>query len=478
MTSLPPNPPSDDDGVSRRSMLKGAASVAGAAGLGAAVPLVAISAPAPAPVATRTRMDITQFAKNATRLAKFEAAVKEMQDRSKTNPNDPKGWLVNAKAHADFCAIATADPKQIHFCWWFLSWHRAYITVTERKIREISSDKTFAYPYWNWSSDRRIPQAYARKASPLANAVRFTPARAISNGEVDYFPNDPVLKKLGVAALGVKIFEAKTQAEISRSFGGIARPNPINRFGNNRLEGTPHGPIHNYVGGQNANGDIGDMGDFETAGRDPIFFAHHGNLDRLWENWRRDPNKKKTEPKTDAFMKHKFVFTWLDGTPMEISAADTLDTKKLGFVYDTLEVFRPGAVTVVAQAAEDRLPPVATDKVRVPLSPQAAGAGERRILEITDVEKPDKPITVAVYVKPADAPANDPGVNVGTFAAVRAGGEVVWPSQTVSFDITEAARRFAGKELTVQLVPLRIRAQGAEEYPALKYGQMRIVTEK
>jgi hypothetical protein len=30
----------------------------------------------------------------------------------------------------------------------------------------------------------------------------------------------------------------------------------------------------------------------------------------------------------------------------------------------------------------------------------------------------------------------------------------------------------------VQLVPLRIRAQGAEEYPALKYGQMRIVTEK
>jgi Common central domain of tyrosinase len=44
-----------------------------------------------------------------------------------------------------------------------------------------------------------------------------------------------------------------------------------------------HGPIHVYVGGVNGQGDPGDMTDFETAGRDPIFFAHHANLDRLWE---------------------------------------------------------------------------------------------------------------------------------------------------------------------------------------------------
>lgn len=462
--------------ISRRTALKITASAAGAAGLGAAIPLVAVGAPA----ATRVRMDITAFAKNAARLAKFEAAVKEMQDRSKTNVNDPKGWRVNAKAHADFCSVGLADPKQVHFCWWFLSWHRAYITVTERKIREISGDQTFAYPYWNWSSDRRIPKPYSKAGSPLANAVRFTRSSALSDGEVDFFPNDPVLKKLGVAALAVKKFEAKTAAEINRTFGGIARPNAGNKFGNNRLEGTPHGPIHNYVGGENANGDGGDMADFETAARDPIFFAHHGNLDRLWETWRRDAAKKSTEPKVDAFLKHKFVFTWLDGTPMEIAVEETLDTKKLGFTYDTLEVFRPGVqpLVVAAQSAQDNLPPVATDKVRVPLAPQAAGSGERRILEITDVEKPERPITVSVYVKPTDAPANDPGVNVGTFAAVRAGGEVAWPSQTLTFDITAAAQRFAGKELTVLLVPQRIRAQGAESYPPLKYGQMRIVTER
>lgn len=476
MTSLPPKS-TTDDGVSRRSMLKGAAGIAGAAGLGAAVPLVAMGAPAP--VALRTRMDITAFAKNAARLAKFEAAVKEMQDRSKTNANDPKGWLVNAKAHADFCPTAITDPKQVHFCWWFLSWHRAYITVTERKIREISGDQTFAYPYWNWSSDRRIPKAYAKAGSSLANAIRFTRPGALSDGEVGFRPDDPILKKLGVEALAAKIFEAKTTGDLQKSFGGIARPNSSNKYGNTKFELTPHGSIHVYVGGENNNGDGGDMSDFETAARDPIFFAHHGNLDRLWETWRSDPAKKATEPKSDAFLKHKFVFTWLDGTPMEIAVAETLDTKKLGFTYDTLSVFRPGVqpVMAIAQAAQDRLPPVATDKLRVPFTPMGAGAGGRRILEITDVEKPERLMTVGVYVKPSDAPASDPGVNVGTFSAVKAGGEISWPTQTLSFDITTAAQRFAGKELTIQLVPQRIRAQGAESYPSLKYGQMRIVTE-
>jgi hypothetical protein len=50
----------------------------------------------------------------------------------------------------------------------------------------------------------------------------------------------------------------------------------------------------------------------------------------------------------------------------------------------------------------------------------------------------------------------------------------------VSFELRAAANRSAGQELTVELIPFRIRAQGAgtESFPQLKYGQMRIVTEK
>lgn len=452
--------PSHSNGLSRRSLIQGAIGIAGVATLEGATPGAAQPT---APV----RRDIVAFAQNASRLAKFEAAVKEMKDRSRRNSRDPKGWLVNAKAHADFCTPAPTAANQVHFCWWFLPWHRAYITITERKIREISRDASFAYPYWNWTSDRRIPQAYRRAGSPLADAVRFTPNRAVEDGEVDFPPDNPTL---GVAALAVPTYEASMPSRIGRTFGGIARPNPANKYGNNRLEDTPHGPIHNYVGG--------NMGDFATAGRDPIFFAHHGNLDRLWEIWRQDPARKATEPTSDAFLKHRFPFTWLDGTVMQIAVEETLDTRRLGFVYDNLQVTRPGAqAVVVAQAAQDRPPAVGSGSVRVPLTPQAAG-DERKILEISDVEPPQQPMTVGVYLKPANAPANDPGVQVGTFAAVRSGGVVAWPSSTLSFDVTDVANRFAGQELTVNLVPYRIRPQGAESYPQLRYGQMRIVTER
>ena len=431
----------------------------------------------------RTRMDIASFAADADRLAKFEAAVKEMQDRSAKDPDDPKGWLANANMHRDFCSTpGVGDPAQIHFCWWFLAWHRAYISVTERKIREISGDDSFTYPYWNWSSDRRIPAAYARPGSSLANAVRYPRASPLSNGEVGYRPDDPDLEKLGVIALGAKAFEAKTARDIPFSFGGIARPNAANRYGNNAIEGTPHGPVHNFAGGQKGSGPDavgGDMTDFETAARDPVFFAHHGNLDRLWETWRQDPAHKKTEPTTAAFQKHSFVFKWLDGAPIEVPMSDILDTTKLGYTYDYLDVFRPNGPTILAQqAAPDRLAPIATQKLNVPLAAQGADDGSRKYLEITGVTNPSEALTVSVYLKPANAPATDAGTEVGTFAAVKNGGKIDWPSDRLVFDITSAARKFGGQELTVELIPHRIGGDADQKFAPLKYEQMQIVTQR
>jgi polyphenol oxidase len=377
--------------------------------------------------------------------------------------------------HRDFCSIADDDPNQIHFCWWFLAWHRAYISVTERKIRQISGDDSFTYPYWNWSSDRTIPDAYARPGSSLANAIRQARSSPIglTDGEVGYRPDDPVLKKLGVVALGSKTFEAKNKSGIKFSFGGIARPNPQNTYDNNQLEATPHGPVHNYVGGG------GDMSDFETAARDPIFFAHHGNLDRLWETWRAMPGHKATEPQTDAFMNHSFVSTWLDGTPVEVAMSDILDTTKLGYTYDYTDVFRPNQPLVMAQqAAPDRLPPIATQQLSIPLTPQGADEGSRKYLEITGVAAPETLLTVSVHLKAANAPPSDTGIEVGTFAAVKNGGKIAWPSDTLVFDITEAVKRFGGQQTIVLLIPQRIGSAENQRFDALKYDKMQIITQQ
>ena len=458
---------------SRRSIVKGSVALAGVSALGLATRSVHSQTTTP-----RVRMDIATFAQDATRLARFEAAVKQMQDASASNADDPAGWLANANMHRDFCSTpGQGDPAQIHFCWWFLAWHRAYISVTERKIRQISGDDSFTYPYWNWSTDRRIPAAYARQGSPLANTVRFTPNRGLNDGEVGLLHDDPAIEQLGVAALSATFFEARTSDDIAASFGGIARPNAEDTYDNNALEATPHGPVHVYVGGQTRRG-VGDMTDFATAGRDPIFFAHHGNLDRLWETWRRDPARRATEPTVDAFQNHAFVFKWLDGTDVQVPMSDILDTTKLGYTYDYLDVNRPQAVVMAQQAAPEPLPPIATQKLSVPLATQGVDDGSRKFLEITGVAKPDTALSVSVVIKPAGAPASERGIEVGTFAAVLNGGKIDWPGGRLVFDITGAARKFGGQDITVELIPHRLGPDADQSFPPLKYDKMNIVTKK
>jgi hypothetical protein len=459
--------------ISRRLIVKGSVALAGVSALGLATRSVHSQTGAP-----RVRMDITTFAQDAGRVARFEAAMKQMQDASARNPDDPAGWLANANMHRDFCSTpGPNDPTQIHFCWWFLAWHRAYISVTERKIRQISGDDSFTYPYWNWSTDRRIPAAYAKQGSSLAKAVRFTPNRGLNDGEVGLLHDDPAIEQLGVAALSATFFEAKTSDDIAVSFGGIARPNSEDAYDNNALEATPHGPVHVYVGGQSGNTG-GDMSDFETAARDPVFFAHHGNLDRLWENWRRDPARRATEPSVDAFQNHAFVFKWLDGTDVQVPMSDILDTTKLGYTYDTLDVNRPQAIVMAEQAAPEPLPPIATQKLSVPLAQQGVDDGSRKYLEITGIAKPDTLLSVSVVIKPAGAAATDRGIEVGTFAAVRNGGRIDWPSGRLVFDITSAARKFGGQDITVELIPHRLGPDADQSFPALKYDKMNIVTKR
>jgi Common central domain of tyrosinase/Polyphenol oxidase middle domain len=235
--------------------------------------------------------------------------------------------------------------------------------------------------------------------------------------------------------------------------------------------------VHVYVGGQRGNTG-GDMSDFETAARDPVFFAHHGNLDRLWEKWRSDPARRATEPTIDAFQNHSFVFKWLDGTDVQVPMSDILDTTKLGYTYDTLDVNRPQAIVMAEQAAPEPLPPIASQKLAVPLAQQGVDDGSRKYLEITGIAKPDTLLSVSVVIKPAGAPTGDRGIEVGTFAAVRNGGRIDWPTGRLVFDITSAAQKFGGQDITVELIPHRIGPDADQSFPPLKYDKMNIVTKR
>jgi len=131
------------------------------------------------------------------------------------------------------------------------------------------------------------------------------------------------------------------------------------------------------------------------------------------------------------------------------------------------------------QAAPERLPPIATEKLSVPFAAQSAEAGERKYLEISGVESPKEPMSVSVLVKPANALAGDRGVEVGTFAAVPTDGQTAWSSpKRLVFDITNLAKQFGGQEITVELVPHRVGPAADQTFPPLKYERMQIITRR
>jgi polyphenol oxidase len=438
----------------RRSLLTGAAAAAGVLASRSDASGVAV------------RQDAATLPQSLQLLHDLEAAISEMQDRSARDPRDPKGWVAHMRAHDLVCAaVNNSDAAQVHGCWWFLPWHRAFLAVTEWKLRALSGNPSLALPYWDWSSDRTIPAAFVRPGSPLARAVRHTPARPLTSVEVDHLLHDEALAVAGVAALRSRAFRAWTPEQIPHCFGGVASPNANRWHGRSRLETVPHNAVHNYVGGEAADGSLGDMTELATAALDPVFYAHHANIDRLWEAWRSDPLHRASEPADPEFLERRFLFPWLDGTVITLSVADTLDTHRLGYAYDRLEVFRAGAPSALP-GRPDLSGAVLTAALAVPRPGE-----DRRSLRVAGVLPGERPVSVAIALARTGEPAS--AITVGACAIGRRHSTPSYPDTELHFDVEAALHRLGASSVTAAVLPLSL-GPGSYRPPSFIHAGMSI----
>jgi hypothetical protein len=121
------------------------------------------------------------------------------------------------------------------------------------------------------------------------------------------------------------------------SFGGSSG------FGG-ALESNPHGTIHMDVGQPAL--PFHDMGNLGFAARDPLFFAHHCNIDKLWSAWNDlagggglPPDAYKN-PTDSAFLNLRWSFYDENQQVVSISAADVLD-HNANLRYSYKRLFRP-----------------------------------------------------------------------------------------------------------------------------------------
>ena len=230
-----------------------------------------------------------------------EALNKALQIMRSKNCSDPTSWYYQGAMHWipdtiinnhlcdsyhttkdikegwDNCTHTPSGQEKIHF----LIWHRLYTYHFEKIVRRLSGYQDFALPYWDYTNstgnNRQLPDMFRDRSSSLYEVARYEP---LNNGE-------PVSGEIE-RALDITKLMSYSNFEM---------------FSNN-MNAAPHGAMHDYIGaGNDTTGTLqfknsitgsttttGLMGWVPTAAFDPIFWTHHSNVDRIWQQWTNSEN--------------------------------------------------------------------------------------------------------------------------------------------------------------------------------------------
>ena len=273
----------------------------------------------------------------------------------------------------------------------FFPWHRAYLHLFEQQLKAV--DPTVSLPYWDWAVDN-APESYVWQDDFMGGDGSDADGEAVVGGpfrkgkwELTVFdysdtqqtawitrdlgigglaPNLPTVEQVE-AALAVPTYDAEpwsAQSATANSFRNTLEGwrdcvndmcDPVAGIGTVCTgEHLLHNRVHLWVSGEfafahemegNAMSDgatpaaddmvLGTMA-ANSSPNDPVFFLHHANIDRLWNVWMQRHGPQYL-PESGGPVGHNIDdLMWpYHQIGMEISPRMMLDSRLLGYVYDT-----------------------------------------------------------------------------------------------------------------------------------------------
>jgi hypothetical protein len=354
-----------------------ASATSDAGGAGATPPATSTGGTTPAPESlVWTRPNAGKLDPNGPEWASLRKGVQTMQSRPAT---DPTSWLYQANMHGtyDTPALQAWNSCQ-HGTYFFLSWHRMYLYYFERILRSASGDPKLALPFWDYTdpAQRAIPEPFRTPAGPQNSLYVAERAPGINDGAE--LPDSATTFD---QAMQYTNFTSPAGSPLS--FGGPFVPRPVH-FGGifGQLESQPHNIIHVLVGG-----DDGWMSDPNLAARDPIFWFHHANIDRLWSHWI-SLGGGRTDPTESGWLTQTFTFFDEKGQAVQMTGQQVLDTaQQLHYRYAAGSGDGPATEAVTesfpAKAFQNPKPQVVVDK---PVAARLRGARTQVALAIPTAE--------------------------------------------------------------------------------------------
>jgi tyrosinase len=368
----------------------------------------------------------------------------------------PNPWKTLATEMWNTCQAHSGQPEN-----YFLPWHRMFVFFFEQIIRNVGGPGAvhFTLPYWNYTKSGStygvIPPQFTKKDDPTYGSL-YVEAR-----------NTGVNAGHPIAPPGYLNLDSLKQC-IYGSSGAV-------QGFCSTLDGGLHGRVHVRTG------NTMNMGAIEWAANDPVFWAHHCNIDRIWASWNAAGRKNPTD---STFLNKTFVFADGKGNKVIAKISDFLNIAKLGYSYDHLEPVPPCLKLSHLKAAVEALTthavlknPVALGAAPVratvelaPLAKAAAGAAPQsfaqRMLKVPakksvflvlkGLQSAVQPgVLYDIYLQLPEGTEPEKGAEhrIGTLSffdtghgdhtAEGAGAE----AKFVSFDITSVAAKLAAKKV-------------------------------
>lgn len=215
---------------------------------------------------------------------------------------DDRGYTFFAGIHGLPLPIGCDNAHGTPF---FLPWHRAYLFFFERALRDQGPDAMLTW--WDWTArPEAVPAAFADEEAdgepnPLLTApvdpLALEQARAAGLEIGEHTERAPGAAQLPTAA------EVRTALNIRQFTRFSAAVEEL------------HNRVHVWVGGH--------MSQVPFAAFDPIFWAHHTMIDRLWRIWQlRHPGANPPATILDEAL-----------PPFRMTVRQTLDVTVLGYDY-------------------------------------------------------------------------------------------------------------------------------------------------
>ncbi|KAA8540490.1 hypothetical protein F0562_024591 [Nyssa sinensis] len=282
-------------------------------------------------------------------IEKYNRAIKLMKELPE---DDPRSFMQQADVHCAYCNGAYEQVGfpdldfQVHNSWLFFPFHRWYLYFYERILADLINDPTFALPFWNWDgapAGMQLPPIFADTTAaiydPLRNAAHQPPkVMDLNYGLSDDTSTDTTTDDEQLAT-NLKIMYRQMVSNAknpSKFFGSAYRAGDAAEPGAGSIEHIPHTPVHIWTGDPDQTNNE-DMGNFYSAGRDPVFYSHHSNVDRMWTVWK--TLGKKNQDLTDPdWLDSSFLFYDEKKQLVRVKVRDCLDNKKMGYVYQDVPI--------------------------------------------------------------------------------------------------------------------------------------------